>query len=132
MFFSYSLPAGTLFAVSKIKFFAKILCLNFILQALFQSAQHLYEKREGKFSKQSSRIFPEIYVKNCTFSLVMKQKFLITRTSARNYDFHVIRKLRNNYELTGNYENSYTVLTRMSVITIRCIDETIQLFMYGS
>jgi hypothetical protein len=23
------------------------MCLNFILQALFQSAQHLYEKREG-------------------------------------------------------------------------------------
>ncbi len=39
---------------SLIKFFANILYLNFILQtlyfilhALFQSAQHLYEKREG-------------------------------------------------------------------------------------
>jgi hypothetical protein len=29
------------------KFFAKILCYISILQALFQSAQHIYEKREG-------------------------------------------------------------------------------------
>ncbi len=34
-------------SVLKIKFFAKILCYNFILQALFQSAQHLYEEGEG-------------------------------------------------------------------------------------
>ncbi len=32
------------------KIFAEILCKNFILQALFQSAQHLYEKREGSRS----------------------------------------------------------------------------------
>jgi hypothetical protein len=42
----YNLPAGTS-SVLKIYFFAKILCQNFILQALFQAAQHLYEKREG-------------------------------------------------------------------------------------
>jgi hypothetical protein len=30
--------------------FAKLLCLNFILQALFKSAQHLYEKKEGSGS----------------------------------------------------------------------------------
>jgi hypothetical protein len=41
------LPAGTLSVVIKIQFFAKILCQNFILKALFQSAQHLYEKWEG-------------------------------------------------------------------------------------
>jgi hypothetical protein len=46
-FFSYNLPAGTLSTQVKIKYFAKILCYNFILQALFQSAQHLYEKKEG-------------------------------------------------------------------------------------
>ncbi len=33
-------------------FFAKILCSNFILQALFQSAQHIYEK--GKIRIQTS------------------------------------------------------------------------------
>jgi hypothetical protein len=31
----------------KFYFFANIFCLHFILQALFQPAQHLYEKREG-------------------------------------------------------------------------------------
>ncbi len=31
IFFSYSLPAGTLSSVLKIKFFAKIWCQNFIL-----------------------------------------------------------------------------------------------------
>ena len=46
IFFSYKLPAGTLFSVLKIKFFAKFVCQNFILQALCQSARHLYEKRE--------------------------------------------------------------------------------------
>jgi hypothetical protein len=47
IFFSYNLPTGTLSSVLKIYIFAKILCLIFILQALFQSAQHIYEKREG-------------------------------------------------------------------------------------
>jgi hypothetical protein len=46
IFFSYNLPAGTLSSVLKINFFAKVVCKNFILQALFQS-QHLFEKREG-------------------------------------------------------------------------------------
>ncbi len=46
--FSHNLPAGILSSVlKKIKFLAKILCCNFIFQALLQSAQHLYEKREG-------------------------------------------------------------------------------------
>ncbi len=49
-FFSYNLPTGTLSSVLKILFFAKVLCYNFILQALFQSAQHIYEKREGSGS----------------------------------------------------------------------------------
>jgi hypothetical protein len=49
-FLSYNLPTGTLSSVLKIKFFDKIMCLNFILQALFRSAQHLYEKREGSGS----------------------------------------------------------------------------------
>jgi hypothetical protein len=46
IFFSYDLPAGTLSSVSKILFFAKFFVLKFycILQALFQSAQHLYEE----------------------------------------------------------------------------------------
>jgi hypothetical protein len=47
IFFSYYLPAGTLSSVLKIEFFAKILSLNFIFKALFQSAQHLY-MRQGK------------------------------------------------------------------------------------
>ncbi len=42
--FSYTLPTGTLSSVLKISVFAKIL---FILQSLFQSAQHFYKKREG-------------------------------------------------------------------------------------
>ncbi len=42
LFFSYNLPAGTL---PSVLFFAKVLCKHFILQALFQSARHLYEKR---------------------------------------------------------------------------------------
>ncbi len=46
--FSYNLPAGTLSSVLKISFFAKILCTHFILQEIFQSAQHIYEK--GKYS----------------------------------------------------------------------------------
>jgi hypothetical protein len=45
-----SVTTGTLSSVTKIKFFAKILCSNFILQALFQSTQHIYEKREGSGS----------------------------------------------------------------------------------
>ncbi len=36
--FFYNLPAGTLSSVLKIKFFAKMLSLNFILKALLQSA----------------------------------------------------------------------------------------------
>ncbi len=34
-------------SLQSILIFAKILCQNFILQALFQSAQHLYKKTEG-------------------------------------------------------------------------------------
>ncbi len=46
IFFSYNLPADTLSSIFKMKFFAKILYVKiFILQALFQSAQHLYEKK---------------------------------------------------------------------------------------
>ncbi len=48
--FSYNLPAGTLSSGLKTDVLAKILCYNFILQALFQSAQHLYVKREGSGS----------------------------------------------------------------------------------
>jgi hypothetical protein len=44
---TYNLSTGTLSSVLKIKFFAKILCLTFILQALFKYAQHIYEKWEG-------------------------------------------------------------------------------------
>ncbi len=44
----------TIFLI-KIKFLArKLLYKNLILQALFQSAQHLYEKREGSGSSSSS------------------------------------------------------------------------------
>ncbi len=49
-FFSYNLPTGKLSSVLKILFFAKILYWNFILQPLFRSAQHIYEKREGSGS----------------------------------------------------------------------------------
>ncbi len=45
--FSYNLPAGTLSSVLKTLFFAKILFKILLCQNLFQSAQHLYEKREG-------------------------------------------------------------------------------------
>ncbi len=44
--FFYNLPIGTLSSVLKISIFFK----NFILQALFQFAQHLFEKREGSRS----------------------------------------------------------------------------------
>jgi hypothetical protein len=37
-------------SVLKIYWFAKTLWYNFILQALFQSAQHIYEKKEGSGS----------------------------------------------------------------------------------
>jgi hypothetical protein len=37
------------------KFFAKILCKNDILQALYQSAQHIYEKIEGSGSGAGAR-----------------------------------------------------------------------------
>jgi hypothetical protein len=47
IFFSFNLSTGTLSSVLKFYFLQKVLCLNFILQALFQSAQHIYEKREG-------------------------------------------------------------------------------------
>ncbi len=49
IFFSYTF-SGTLSSVLKIIFFVKILCENPILQAFFQSAQHLYEKKEGSGS----------------------------------------------------------------------------------
>jgi hypothetical protein len=50
--FSSYLPTGTLPSVLQVLFFffTKILCKNFILQALFQSAQQIYEKREGSGS----------------------------------------------------------------------------------
>jgi hypothetical protein len=48
--FSYNLPTGTSSSVQKILYFANIFCKNFILQALFQSAQHIYEKRKGSGS----------------------------------------------------------------------------------
>jgi hypothetical protein len=54
--FSYCLPSGTLFSVLKIYFFAKILCYNFILQALCQCAQHLYEKRKGSGARSGSEL----------------------------------------------------------------------------
>jgi hypothetical protein len=46
IFFSYNLPAGTFSSVLKIKVFAKVFGKIFFLHALFQSYQHLYEKRE--------------------------------------------------------------------------------------
>jgi len=46
IFFSYNLPTGIPSAVKKILFFAKILCINFYFAGI-QSAQHIYEKREG-------------------------------------------------------------------------------------
>ncbi len=41
--FSYNLPAGTFSSVLILNFLLKF-CSNFILQALFQSTQHLFEK----------------------------------------------------------------------------------------
>ncbi len=55
--FSYNLPSGTLSSVLKINFLLKF------LRALFQCAQHLYEKREwpgagsGSPAQQGSDIF---------------------------------------------------------------------------
>jgi hypothetical protein len=48
--FFYNLSTGTSSSDQKILFFSKFLCKNFILQALFQSSQHIYEKREGSGS----------------------------------------------------------------------------------
>ncbi len=48
--FSYNLPAGSLSSDLKLNFWLKIFCKNFILQAIFQSAQHLYEKKDGSGS----------------------------------------------------------------------------------
>ncbi len=46
IFFSYILPAGTLSTVVKFNsLLKKNFVLNFILQALFQSVQHISEKR---------------------------------------------------------------------------------------
>ncbi len=56
-FFSY-IPAGTLSSVLKIQLFAKKIFYNFILQALFQSAQHVYENREGSGSGAGSGSIP--------------------------------------------------------------------------
>ncbi len=43
-------PAAKLSSVLKIYFIANLLCKNFILQALFQSAQPISEKRVGSGS----------------------------------------------------------------------------------
>ncbi len=43
-------PQGHQFQPLKFNFLLKIICKNFILQVIFQSAQHIYEKREGSGS----------------------------------------------------------------------------------
>ncbi len=53
IFFSYNLPACSLSSVLKFNFLQKF-CVNFFLQALFLSAQHLYEKRKGSGSRSRS------------------------------------------------------------------------------
>jgi hypothetical protein len=50
IFFSYNLPKGTSSSAQKFNFLTEdvvLKTLNCILQALFQSAPHIYEKREG-------------------------------------------------------------------------------------
>ncbi len=71
IFFSYNLPAGTFSSVLKILIIAKIWCKNFILQALFQSAQHLYEKREGSGSGSGSG---SIHLTNGSWSVTGRPK----------------------------------------------------------
>jgi hypothetical protein len=56
IFFTYNLPACTSSSVLKFIFFDKNFMLKFILHGLFQSSQHLYEKREG--SGAGSRSIP--------------------------------------------------------------------------
>jgi hypothetical protein len=58
--FSYNLPADTISSVLKIKFFAKILCSNFIVQALFQSAQHFV--RKGKDPELDPKSDPYLWL----------------------------------------------------------------------
>jgi hypothetical protein len=52
--FSYNLPAGTLSSVLKFNLLLKFSVKIFFVQALFQSAEHLYEKREGSGSGAES------------------------------------------------------------------------------
>jgi hypothetical protein len=49
-FFSHNLPTGTSSSVLEINFLLKFCVKNIVLQALFQSAQHIYEKWEGSGS----------------------------------------------------------------------------------
>jgi hypothetical protein len=68
IFFSYNLPAGTLSSVLKIELFAKI----FFLHALFQSAQHLSERREGSGSGSvcpNEGFFTEEFIKSLPVSI---------------------------------------------------------------
>jgi hypothetical protein len=55
MYFFHNLPTGTSSSVKKFLFFDTILSKNVILKALFQSAQHINEKREGSGSGTSDQ-----------------------------------------------------------------------------
>ncbi len=54
IFFSYSLPTGTSSSISKINFLPKFCIKILFCQALFQSAQDIYWKREGAGSGSGS------------------------------------------------------------------------------
>ncbi len=56
IFFSYNLPAGTLPTLPSVLFFAKIFCLNFILQALYPDSQQWSHGREKWGEKKGEKI----------------------------------------------------------------------------
>jgi hypothetical protein len=58
LFFSYNLPTGTSSSVLKIYFLLKFCVKILFCQALFQSAQDIYEKREGSRAGSASGSAP--------------------------------------------------------------------------
>ncbi len=69
----------------KIKFLArKVLYYNLILQALFHSARHIYQKREGSGSGMTKHL--RIRIQNTSNTVTRSPFFLVTRF----LDSHVI------------------------------------------
>ncbi len=60
-FFSYNVPTGTSSSVLKMLFLLKFCVKILFCQALFQSAQDIYEKREGSGSGRLKNMVPNPY-----------------------------------------------------------------------